>query len=101
MKMLSSPNHPPMEFDGKNNSAKGWLFPLKKKKNLFLGPDSSSQKLTQKPKGLCLSAGARVRKPCQGRATNMGWGKEPSKETRVLRHIVFWRVSLSSVFLTR
>ena len=31
MKMLSSPNHPLMEFDGKNNSVKGWLFPLKKK----------------------------------------------------------------------
>ena len=34
MKMLSSPNHPPVEFDGKNNSAKGWLFPLKKKKSV-------------------------------------------------------------------
>lgn len=38
MKMLSSPNHPPMEFDGKNNSAKGWLFPLKKKKKFVSGP---------------------------------------------------------------
>lgn len=76
-KMLSS-NHPPMEFDGKNNSAKGWLFPLKNKKSVS-GPRLQFTKTNPETQRAMSFSRCKVRNYAR-EGNQYGFSEEPPKK---------------------
>lgn len=95
-----------MGFNGKNNSAKGWLLPLKRSvpgprfQFTKTTPETRRARVSQQVPNWAVSASlhgdqpvcyvdVKVRKPCQGVAANVGQSAQPSKEIRVEKHVLF------------